>query len=189
MTPRFRPPDTAVDSVQRFDNAVDRAFDHLRGKPLPDKIFYGVSELGNFSLIWHLVGSVDALRRTEPVLDLARFSSLIILEAGLVNGPIKSMFKRGRPVHDAVRPHHLRKPRTSSFPSGHASAAFLAAALLSDGSKLDPVYYGLAAVVASSRSYVRIHHASDVVGGAVLGIALGAIARKVWPRGTWPPGR
>ena len=31
-------------------------------------------------------------------------------------------------------------------------------------------------VVALSRPYVRIHHASDVLGGAALGLALGKVA-------------
>jgi membrane-associated phospholipid phosphatase len=38
----------------------------------------------------------------------------------------------------------------------------------------------LAAIVAFSRAYVRIHHASDVVGGVVVGLAIGlAIAHFV----------
>ena len=71
---------------------------------------------------------------------------------------------------------------TSSFPSGHASAAFTAAGVLSQGDPLWPLYYGVAVVVASSRVYVKIHHASDVVAGAAIGIGLAAIARRVWPK-------
>ncbi|MGH9111964.1 MAG: phosphatase PAP2 family protein, partial [Acidimicrobiales bacterium] len=44
-----------------------------------------------------------------------------------------------------------------------------------------PLYYAVGAVVASSRVYVRIHHPSDVVAGAVLGIALARVARRTWP--------
>ena len=32
-------------------------------------------------------------------------------------------------------------------------------------------------MVAVSRAYVRIHHATDVLGGMVVGVALGVIAR------------
>ena len=78
--------------------------------------------------------------------------------------------------------YHLRRPLTSSFPSGHASAAFTAASLLSEGSSSWPLYYGLANLVAVSRVYVKIHHASDVVGGVVIGIVLGRAARRLWPR-------
>ena len=84
-----------------------------------------------------------------------------------MNGAIKSLFKRHRPVweEDRPRPHRIRRPATSSFPSGHASAAFTAAGVLSEGDPLWPIYYGLAVVVASSRVYVKMHHASDVIAG------------------------
>ena len=73
----------------------------------------------------------------------------------------------------------VRKPRTSSFPSGHASAAFFAATVLThwSGWSWAPLWITMAVVVATSRAFVRIHHASDVVGGAVVGLALGQIAR------------
>ncbi|MFV1991245.1 MAG: phosphatase PAP2 family protein, partial [Acidimicrobiales bacterium] len=70
-----------------------------------------------------------------------------------------------------------RTPLTSSFPSGHASAAMMAAAVLSYRRPvLTPLFYGIGGIVATSRAYVRIHHASDVVGGLVLGAVLGRIA-------------
>jgi undecaprenyl-diphosphatase len=103
-----------------------------------------------------------------------------------VNGGIKSLFRRTRPTwaeeDRGARPHHLRTPMSSSFPSGHASSAFTAAVVLSQGSPLWPVYFGTAAVVASSRMYVKIHHASDVVAGAALGLVLGTAVRRLWPR-------
>ena len=81
------------------------------------------------------------------------------------------------------RPLRLRKPLTSSFPSGHATAAFFGAALLRDDDPWWPLYYGIAVVVAASRVHVKIHHASDVVGGIALGIALGEVTRRVVPVG------
>jgi membrane-associated phospholipid phosphatase len=98
-----------------------------------------------------------------------------------VNGPVKSLFRRHRPPWEQERPLRLRRPRTSSFPSGHASAAMTAAGVLSQNDPLWPLYYALGAVVASSRVYVKIHHPSDVVAGALVGIALARVARRVWP--------
>ena len=101
-----------------------------------------------------------------------------------MNLGLKSLFKRTRPVHEGDRPLSLRRPLTSSFPSGHASAAMVAAALLSDRRPLPEVvvWYSLAALVATSRVHVKIHHASDVVAGAAVGIVLGAVAKRVWRR-------
>src|SRR4029079_19252163 len=39
-------------------------------------------------------------------------------------------------------------------------------------------WYAAAAAVASTRVYVRLHHASDVVAGAALGFALGAAVKR-----------
>jgi undecaprenyl-diphosphatase len=71
---------------------------------------------------------------------------------------------------------------TSSFPSGHASAAFFSAAILTTatGRSLAPVWYSTAAIVATSRAYVRIHHPSDVIGGAAAGVLLGIAGSKVF---------
>ncbi|HKY68836.1 MAG TPA: phosphatase PAP2 family protein, partial [Acidimicrobiales bacterium] len=91
------------------------------------------------------------------------------------------LFRRHRPAWEQERPRRLRRPRTSSFPSGHASAAMAAAGVLGQNDPLWPLYYAIGAVVASSRVYVKIHHPSDVVGGALVGFVLARAARHVWP--------
>ena len=176
-------PHVVLDSpaVARFDAVVDRAFDTIRGNPAIDRVFYTASELGDFSLLWHLLGMATALRTPPGPWGAIRLSSALGVESVLVNGVLKSAFRRDRPDHDGERPHNLRQPRSSSFPSGHASSAMLAAALLGEGSPAKPAYYALAGVVAASRIHVRIHHASDVFGGIAVGIALGAIARAHSP--------
>jgi undecaprenyl-diphosphatase len=94
---------------------------------------------------------------------------------------VKSLFRRTRPAWDQERPHGLRKPRSSSFPSGHATSGFMAATLLSAGRpRSRPFWFALATVVASSRVHVKIHHASDVAAGAVIGVGLGRLVRKIW---------
>lgn len=169
--------------VRRFDTAVERAFDALRGKPAIDRVLYTASELGNHSLIWHLLATAQGLRRDGDLAGTVRLVTIMGLESAIVNGPVKAMFRRQRPVHDGPRPFRLRQPRTSSFPSGHASAAAVFAVVASEDDALAPVYAALAILVASSRVHVRIHHPSDVVGGAVVGTALGFALRAWWPAG------
>ena len=173
-----------TDRVAKFDTGVDTAFDALRGDARADRLFYLASELGDFSLIWHIVGVARGLTSDRRANDAIRLSVVLVGESVLINGIVKSFFRRHRPVWDDAlpRPHHLRTPRSSSFPSGHASAAFTAATILAEDDPLWPLYYAAAAVVASSRAYVKIHHASDVVAGAVTGMVLGRIARRVWPK-------
>ena len=53
--------------------------------------------------------------------------------------------------------------------------------MLAENSRAWPAFYAAAAVVASSRVYVKIHHPSDVMAGAALGLGLGRVARRAWP--------
>ncbi|HEY2301912.1 MAG TPA: phosphatase PAP2 family protein [Acidimicrobiales bacterium] len=164
-----------------FDAWVDRWFaEHLRGRPVADRIFYGASALGDHGVIWLILAAIRGLRSDEGVPAAVRAAAGIGIESALVNGPVKWVFRRERPVVLVDRPLPLRRPLTSSFPSGHATSAFCAAALLSDGdTRWAPVYYGLAVVVAWSRVHVSIHHASDVVAGMVIGSVIGEASTRV----------
>jgi undecaprenyl-diphosphatase len=166
-----------MESVDRIDDQVDQVWERLRGNAPLDRMFYTASEAADFSVLWHAMGVVAAIIEDDPKIALG-LSAALGIESALVNGPVKSLFKRSRPVQELPRPHKLRQPKTSSFPSGHASAAMVAAALLSRHTG-GVAWYALAGVVATSRIHVRIHHASDVAGGLAVGVVLGAIARRV----------
>jgi undecaprenyl-diphosphatase len=170
-------------ALERADLVVDRWFEtHLRHRPAVDRVMYLASAVGDHGMIWLALATLQAARRPgQWRRRLLRVSAGLGLESALVNGPVKWVFRRTRPVHEGPRPLHLRRPRTSSFPSGHASSAFFGAGLLRDGDPWWPVYYVIAVVVAASRIHVKVHHASDVVGGAVLGAALGEVARALVP--------
>ena len=172
---------TARRGVASFDLAVDRAFDHLRGRKAADRVFYGASELGDFGLVWVLLGTVKGLRKGDDLATALKMTAAMGAESVLVNGVIKSFFRRTRPPWEVDRPLRVRRPLTSSFPSGHATSAVSAAMMLSEDDEWWPLYVGLAAVVATSRIYVKIHHASDVAAGLALGVVLGMIGRRLLP--------
>ena len=172
---------TARRGVASFDLAAERAFERLRGKVVVDRIFYAASELGDFGLIWVLLGTVKGLRKGDDLPTALRMTAAMGAESVLVNGVIKSCFRRTRPPWEVDRPLYVRRPLTSSFPSGHATSAVSAAMMLSEDDEWWPLYWALAAVVAGSRIYVRIHHASDVAAGLALGVALGVIGRRLLP--------
>jgi undecaprenyl-diphosphatase len=168
-------------AVAHFDTAIDTRVDAFRGHPHVDRLMYAASELGDFSLIWHLISTTRALGPDRRTIHAVRIAAALGVESALVNGPVKSLFRRHRPAWEQERPRRLRRPRTTSFPSGHASAAMLAAGLLAEDDPLRPLYYAIGAVVAGSRVYVKIHHPSDVVAGALVGMLLARIARRTWP--------
>ena len=164
--------------IGAFDDAVDRWVERHRS-PRLDPLFYGLSSAADHGLLWTALGAVRAARRRDPAVGL-RVGAALGAESALTNGPIKFVFRRIRPESPAPGPlpYGMHRPRTSAFPSGHATTAFAAATLLSDGTRAGPAYFGLAAVVAASRVYTRLHHPSDVLAGAVLGLAMGQVAKR-----------
>jgi undecaprenyl-diphosphatase len=169
-------------AVRRFDDAFDGRLERLRGHPVADHVFRAASALGDFSVIWHLVSTGFGLTSARRADRALRMVILLGAESLIVNQGVKRLFGRTRPTESGDARYPVRPPSTSSFPSGHASSAFFSASLLSESEPaLAPVWISLAAIVSTSRAYVRIHHGSDVVAGAALGLALAAIAKRLWP--------
>lgn len=169
-------------AVDAFDERLDSWLEQVRGNPVLDRVFTAASHAGDFSMVWHGANLARGIvkRRPDQVVVLAL---LLGAESLLVNQGLKRIFRRPRPTVEGDLRHdlHVRRPLTSSFPSGHASAATFNATILSgwDGRRLGSLWWTLASVVAASRAYVRIHHASDVVGGIVAGRLLGLAGRRV----------
>jgi undecaprenyl-diphosphatase len=170
--------------VRAFDRAVDDWVEKHR-HPTLDRVFYVLSSAADHSLLWVAIGAVrQATGRGRPGSAL-RLTGVLAVESALTNGPVKALFRRVRPTSDPAQsgplPYGLRRPVTSAFPSGHATSAFTASAFLAKGDPVGAAYHVLAGVVAASRVYVRLHHASDVIAGAALGIAFGRVARRFTP--------
>src|SRR5262249_36597184 len=156
--------------VGAFDDAVDRCVARYRRREL-DPLFYGLSSAADHALLWIAIGALRAARRAEPAVGV-RVAGPPGAAAALANGRSKRAFRPIRPPRPppGPLPYGLRRPRTSAFPSGHATSAFMAATLLSEGTDAAPAYFTLAGLVAASRVYVRMHHASDTVAGALIGL-------------------
>lgn len=172
----------AAGAVAGLDRAAEEWMGRWRGNAVADRAFYAASALGDHGQLWLMLAAARGLRGSPRHERAAlRAWGAVAVESVLVNVVIKSLFRRKRPAWEVARPLPLRKPRTSSFPSGHATSAFTAAVLLSEDDQLAPVYFALATAVAASRAYVKIHHASDVVAGAALGLGLGWLGRRLVP--------
>jgi undecaprenyl-diphosphatase len=170
-------------TVDRFDEIADGLLERLRGHPVADRVFSTASTVGDFSAVWHAIGIGRGIALGRP--DQAVMLSVLLgAESLIVNQGIKRLFRRERPTPAGDDRSPVRTPSTSAFPSGHASSAMFAATILSswDHRRLATLWWSIAVVVGVSRSYVRIHHASDVVGGAIVGTALGLGARTLLGR-------
>jgi len=166
--------------VHGFDESAERLLDALRGHPLADRMFVAATHAGEFSLIWHAASIARGLARRRPDQVIA-FAAALGVESLVVNQVLKRAVRRQRPTSSGDDRYSLRAPSTSSFPSGHASSAAFTASLMIawDGRRWAPLWISVAAIVGISRAYVRIHHASDVAGGAVVGVVLARLLRPI----------
>ena len=161
-----------------FDERADQLLEPLRNNRRTNSLFGFASAIGDFSLIWHLIGLVYAIGSVHRLQQALALSLALGAESLIVNQGVKRLFRRERPTTSGDDRFDIRTPSTSSFPSGHASSATFAAIVLTSftGFPLVIIWVAVACVVALSRVVVRIHHLSDIVGGIVTGAVLGAIA-------------
>lgn len=169
---------------EKFDDRVDSALEHIRDYKFVKVVFSIASAVGDFGILWHIIGLLRAIGSVERLQQALVFSTMIGIESLLLNQGIKRLFRRSRPTTSGDERFALRKPRTSSFPSGHSSSAFFSALVLTYFFAWQwwALFYALAMVIAISRVGVRIHHASDVVGGAIVGSVM-AIAGLLFLNG------
>ena len=111
----------------------------------------------------------------EQLLGLAALFALTT--SHLVVQLLKRVVARPRPCDANGRPLALIDlPDPFSFPSGHAAAACAVSGTIAIAHPLlAPILLPLAALIATSRVTLRVHHVGDVIAGALLGLA-GAVA-------------
>lgn len=171
-------------TIKVVDDWVDHRFAALRGRKPLDLLFYVASEVADFSVLWHFLNATLLLPNTAKRRAGIRLAAALGLESILVNGVIKRIFRRERPALESDRAYEVRRPKTASFPSGHASSATLAASLLTASfPRWKTLWRILAAIVAASRVHNRMHHASDVAAGFAVGAVFAAAIKKLWSVG------
>jgi len=132
-----------------------------------------LGKAGNNALVWVVLALALALidpDRRESWLICAALGPLAI---GLNYG-IKLAVRRPRPVLEGLPPLG-GAPSSLSFPSAHAFSSFAVATAMV---RVDPATAGalvVATALALGRPYLGMHYPSDVLAGAVLGVALGLV--------------
>jgi membrane-associated phospholipid phosphatase len=165
-----------------------RIYLEVNGQPHPPLLdrackFITLATTGGW--IW-ILGTFVAHRLGVPGSGpaLRAVAASVIVSTWIAEYPIKAYFRRRRPFIDVVRALVVGKePGSWSFPSGHTCAAFAAAWSLSHHwPRFRPVFFGVAATVGYSRVFVGAHYPGDVVTGAVLGMTLSELIRRVMAR-------
>ncbi len=137
-----------------------------------------VSGLSNHGEVWIVFAALLLLIRRAYGLSAAGALALDLIACNMI---LKPLIGRIRPF--AFRPELpllVSPPGDASFPSGHTAAAFAVVfALKTAGSSLWRPALVLAAVTAFSRLYLYVHWPTDVLGGILLGAAVGWAGAKL----------
>ena len=106
----------------------------------------------------------------------------LAMEAILINLTIKKLVGRTRPyvVNEAIE-YITKRPSDNSFPSGHTGCMFAVASVLF---YMMPKKVGIPAMIVASlvgisRLYVGVHYPTDIIGGFIVGMFTGFIAKLI----------
>jgi membrane-associated phospholipid phosphatase len=166
--------------VQASDRAVDRAFERFRGRRWIDRSARVVSNLADYGFVWAAVALVKGRRGRASRRLAVRSLATAGVTSYTVNLVVKRLVGRQRPESEATRPGlPVRTPSSSSFPSGHTLAAYCTTVVFAESIPELLLLGTFATSVAASRLYLQAHHASDVVGGAAIGLGAGIVARML----------
>ncbi len=176
-----------LDQLVALDRALVDAAGDLRWAPATG-LFILASAWWVKGPLYVLAGLVRDLRdRAMPVTAMVVTAAFFAGDAA--SGALKQAVDRPRPPLDdpARLDAVIALPSSPSFPSGHATTAFAAAAALAVlVPRLRWPAMGLAALVALSRVYLGVHFVLDILAGAVLGtligVAIALAARRALPR-------
>lgn len=168
-----------------LDESVFRAIDQAGSNLALDALMVAFTIYG---LTYVLVFVGPVLWR-EKKRELGFDVVVLIIISDLVVEGLKLLFMRERPFAVLTDVHTISwGPFTTAtsyaFPSGHASRAFAMATLIAFGTRRrwGATVLVLAGLVGLSRIYLGLHWPSDVLAGAVVGVALALVMRWVATR-------
>lgn len=145
--------------------------------PHTERIFGWLGLIGEYGAVWFVIGVALALADPDRRGEWLLAGVLGPLAIGF-NFAVKLLVRRRRPVLEGL-PALGGAPSSLSFPSAHTTASFAACVAMTRVEPAAAALFALAVAISVGRPYLGLHYPSDVLGGALLGTALGL----VWPLG------
>ena len=138
-----------------------------------EKLAKVLGKAGNNGAVWLALGALLAMFDSSHREAWVVCAVLGPVAIGL-NYVVKLIVKRPRPVLEGLPPLG-GAPSSLSFPSAHATSSFAVATAMTRVDALGALAFVLAFALSLGRPYLGMHYPSDVLAGAVLGVALGLI--------------
>lgn len=149
--------------------------------PFWDAFFLGVTKVaGSYGQLWVGIALLLLIfkrtRRAGVSLLIAYIGVFLLGQFGL-----KNIISRPRPCQiDTAFPLLVSRPSSSSFPSTHSAWAFGGAtAIFLQHKKAGIAAYVAAVLIGFSRLYLFLHFPTDVLFGALMGVALGFAVHRI----------
>jgi undecaprenyl-diphosphatase len=144
------------------------------GNPLLDSIMIFFTSLGDNGIIWIIFSGILLIKKKTRNAGILIIIS--ILTVSLITNNLKEMFDRIRPYEYMNFIPKIKTSGTSSFPSAHSSTAFAVFGIsYFYDLKYKYIIGSTAFFIAVSRFYLEVHYFTDVLAGAVIGIAVAYI--------------
>lgn len=163
-----------------MDFSILYAIQNMRN-PVMDGIILALTNImGSYGQIWLIVGVVLCIfKKTRSCGVTVLISYVLVFIVGQYG--LKDLIARARPCHlDETVELLVKRPSSFSCPSTHSAWAFAAATSIFLYFRKSGIGVMIvAALIAFSRLYLFVHFPTDVLFGAVLGIALAFITFKV----------
>jgi membrane-associated phospholipid phosphatase len=162
--------------LRRLDRRLLRAMRTRYHSSGAERAMRSLGTAGEWGVVWAAIGLAAAAVDPERRERWLRAAAVGPASIG-INYVVKLAVRRQRPRLRRLPPL-AGAPSELSFPSAHATASLAAATAMARVSPSATLpLYGLAAAICVTRPYLGMHYPSDVLGGAALGLAVGA----AWP--------
>jgi len=164
--------------MQFFDIPLFNLINHGMNNRFFDLLMPFISRIGGGEFLFVLgIFMLFSRKREIKMMGLILIAGLTISFYAV--SILKILIARPRPFLSLPNVILLASEKSFSFPSNHAATSFMAVFLLSSHFKRYALFYLFATLVCISRIYMGVHYPTDVIAGALLGIAIGYCLTRI----------